>query len=144
MNYRWLRKRRRKEQPFPEITLTPLIDTALNLLIIFMVTAPMLKKENALLVELPKGNIKEVSDTQKQDLIVTIDKSGKIYFNNQLVTDAELIKSLQKSAGPKDQKTVFVKGDSGASFGRIIETVDKIKQAGGIGYVALATSGTVS
>lgn len=140
MRYRWLRRKRRKDQSLPEINLTPLIDTALNLLIIFMVTAPMLKKENALQVELPRGDVKEISDTQKQELVVTLDKSGKISFNNKIVSEAELINCLQKSVGDKKQKTVFVKADCAASYGKVIETVDKIKHVGGISYVALATT----
>jgi len=116
---------------------------ALTLLIIFMVTTPMLKKENALQVELPKGKVKEISDTQKQELIVMIDKKGKLSFNNKIVPEKDLIVELKKSVGKNGQKTVFVKADTGAAYGRVIEVVDTIKQVGGIRYVALATTKVV-
>ena len=143
MKSRWSRRRRKKAQSLPEISLTPLIDTALTLLIIFMVTTPMLKKENALQVELPKGKVKEISDTQKQDLTVMIDKQGKLSFNNAIVKEKDLVAVLAKSVGQKGQKTVFVKADTSASYGRVIEIVDKIKQVKGIRYVALATAKVV-
>ena len=140
---RWSRRRRKKAPSLPDINLTPLIDMALTLLIIFMVTTPMLKKENALQVELPKGKVKEISDTQKQELIVMIDKKGKLSFNNKIVPEKDLIVELKKSVGKNGQKTVFVKADTGAAYGRVIEVVDTIKQVGGIRYVALATTKVV-
>ena len=54
---RYNRRKRRASVLMQEISLTPLIDMALTLLIIFMVTAPMLN--NAIKVELPKGQAKE-------------------------------------------------------------------------------------
>lgn len=144
VKYRSRKKRHQKEPSLPEISLTPLIDTALTLLIIFMVATPMLKKENALQVELPKGNVKETSDTQKQELIVQIDKSGKLSLNNAVVKEVDLISQLKKQVNPKQQKTVFVKADTGVSYGKVIELVDKIKHVGGIKYVALATTKTVT
>lgn len=144
MRYRSHRKRRRKEASLPEISMTPLIDTALTLLIIFMVTTPMLKKENALQVELPRGKVKEISDTQKQEIIISVDKAGKISLNNKIVTEPELLGQLKKLVGPQAQKTVFVKADTTVSYGRVIELVDKIKHVGGIRYVALATNKTVA
>jgi biopolymer transport protein ExbD len=134
------RKLRQRQEQLPEISLTPLIDTALTLLIIFMVTTPMLQKENALQVELPKGNVKETQETQKEDLTVVITKKGEISFNNKIIKDKDLITVLQEAIGTKYDKTVFVKADTGASYGKVIELVDTIKHVGGIKYVALATT----
>lgn len=146
MRFRLYRRRRQKEQSLPEISMTPLIDTALTLLIIFMVTTPMLKKENALQVELPKGHVKETSDIQKEELVVTIDKQGKIALNNEKIETQNLVDRLKKlTGGPhsKQQKTVFVKADTQVSYGKVIELVDTIKHVGGIKYVALATTKVV-
>ena len=140
MKYRLRRKLRQSQEQLPEISLTPLIDTALTLLIIFMVTTPMLQKENALQVELPKGNVKETQETQKEDLTVVITKKGEISFNDKIINEKDLIVVLQKAIGTKQEKTVFVKADTGASYGKVIELVDAIKHVGGIKYVALATT----
>ena len=139
MKWKRYQSRRKRKQQQPEISLTPMIDTALTLLIIFMVTSPMLVKENALEIELPKGNIKEISDTTKQEIIVSVDKKGRIALNDTIIPRKNLITLLSKKVGKDKNKTVFVKGDTAAQFGTIIELVDAIKHVGGIGYVALAT-----
>ncbi|MCK5632116.1 biopolymer transporter ExbD [bacterium] len=46
-----------------ELTLTPMIDTALTLLIIFMITAPMMR--NAIKVTLPDGSAKEAGNIKQ-------------------------------------------------------------------------------
>lgn len=140
MKLRLRRKLRQKQEQLPEISLTPLIDTALTLLIIFMVTTPMLQKENALQVELPKGNVKETQETQKEELTVVITQKGDLSFNNKIIKEKDLILALKKAIGKKNDKTVFVKADTGASYGKVIELVDSIKHIGGIKYVALATT----
>lgn len=139
MKTRYNRLKRLVGRRNPEIVLTPLIDTALTLLIIFMVATPMLKKENALEIELPKGNVKETSDALEQELVVSVDKTGKISFNNALVSKAQLIEQLKKSTHNKNKKTIFVKADTQAQYGLVLELVDSVKQVEGIGYVALAT-----
>ena len=59
-------KKRTRRFSTPEISLTPLIDTALTLLVIFMITAPMI--HNGIKVDLPQGNSKEVGS--QQELVV--------------------------------------------------------------------------
>jgi len=143
MRYRSQRNKR-KQQSLPELNITPLIDTALTLLIIFMVATPMLKKDhNALQIELPKGNVKEVTDTKNQELVVTVSKDRKaikIGFNGKIVQEKELIEQLKKSVSTKGQKTVFIEADTEAPYGKVIELIDKIKYVGGVSYVALATT----
>ncbi len=139
MKTRYNRLKRLMARRNPEIVLTPLIDTALTLLIIFMVATPMLKKENALEIELPKGNIKETSDTLEEELVVSIDKTGKISFNDRIIERKQLIQELTKQTTAKNKKTVFVKADTAINYGFVLELVNDIKQVGGIGYVALAT-----
>lgn len=131
-----MRRNRRKTSALTDIPLTPLIDTALTLLIIFMVTTPMM--QNSIKVELPQGQAREAGDTQ-QELIVFIDKDEKIYINDIPVSKDAMINTLKKKIGSNTQKTVFVKGDKGAHYGYVLEIVDQIKMVGGVKYVALAT-----
>ena len=58
--------------------------------------------------------------------------------------EADLIGKLKEQVDLKMQKTVFVKADTTVAYGKVIELVDKIKQVGGIRYVALATAKTVA
>lgn len=139
MKIRFFQRKRRQGLSAPEISLTPLIDTAFVLLVIFMVTSPMIKKEAGLQVELPKGNMEEVQGTS-EDIIVSLDSHGKIFLNGLPVGEKDLIEKLKKRVNKQNEKTVFVKADIKAHYGKVIELVDKIKFVGGVKYVALATS----
>lgn len=129
--------RRRARKTIAEISLTPLIDTALTLLIIFMVTAPIMN--NSIRVTLPKGQSREDAGA-KQEMIVTIDKQGSLFFNGQSVPASDaLIALIKKQATGDADSTVFVQADETVSYGKVLELVDNIKVVGGISYVALAT-----
>lgn len=120
-----------------DISLTPLIDTALTLLIIFMVATPMM--QNAIRVTLPKGKAQEVGVVQ-QEIVVYVDGHGAIFFDGNQMTCEQLIELLKKMLAGKVDQTVFVKADQHASYGTVIELVDTIKVVGGVTYVALATA----
>lgn len=130
------RRKRRTRTAITDISLTPLIDTALTLLIIFMVAAPMM--QNAISITLPKGKKNEVGSTP-QELVVYVDKAGKHYLDGKPYESKKLIEQLQRQVGRGKERTVFVKADQGASYGNVLELVDQIKVVGGVKYVALAT-----
>ena len=132
------RRKRRKGQLLTDIPLTPLIDTSLTLLIIFMITTPMM--HNAIKVQLPQGQAKEDKNTQ-QELVVYVDKEGKLFVNGiSFETDLKVIDDLKQRVGQDNNKTVYVKADQAVNYGSVITLVDKIKVIGGIKYVALATA----
>lgn len=125
-----------------EVSLTPLIDTALTLLIIFMVTAPMMDREpGGIKIDLPEGKVQE-SKGLDQTIRVSVNKKGEIFLNGSQVAESKLIEKLKetvKKLSSKVDATVSVEGDKGASYGDVIRLVDKIKYVGGVKYVALAT-----
>lgn len=131
-----LARRRRSRHHIADIPLTPLIDTALTLLVIFMLTTPML--QNAIKVDLPYGKAKEANGAQ-QDLVVFIDSKGTLFFNGIPCKEDGLIDQLKKTIKEGNEQVVYVKGDRNANYGTILELVDHLKVVGGIKYVALAT-----
>lgn len=135
---RFSRRRTKRSAAITEISLTPLIDTALTLLVIFMITSPMM--HNAIKVSLPKGHAKEDVGLE-QDIEVYIDQKGAIFCDGTLYTVNDLVEIVKKKcmAGTDKEKTVYVKADTAVSYGCVLELVDHIKMVGGIKYVALAT-----
>ncbi len=133
---RSMRYRRRRPGELVDISMTPLIDTALTLLVIFMITTPMI--QNAIRVNLPRGQAQE-GNTDRQESVVYIDKDSKLFFNGVKIQDSDLIESIKKRVGDQKDKMVFVKADRSVSYGRVLELVDKIKVIGGISHVVLAT-----
>lgn len=132
----FIRRKRKHAAAVHDIPLTPLIDTALTLLIIFMVTTPMM--QNAIKVTLPEGKAKEDGDA-KQDLIVYIDQQKKLFFNGVPVDSKSLTPTVKRSVGKHKDCTVFVKADKQVPYGDVIHVVDELKVVGGVRYVALAT-----
>ena len=137
MRTRYIRRSRKHKSALSDLSMTPLIDTALTLLIIFMVATPVL--QNAIKVTLPRGNAQEDASKNQQELVVFIDKQGDFYINKEKVAKADLIAQVKKTVGNDHEKTVYVKADTAISYGTVIELVDDIKFVGGIKYVALAT-----
>lgn len=140
MRYNRFRKPRRAIT-MPEVSLTPLIDTALTLLVIFMITTPMMN--NVIKVELPSSQIDEMDSRVQQETIVYIDKQQKLYLNGVQLSLQAIVKELQKMNKQKQIEIVFVKADQAVEYGKVIDLVDTIKMAGGIKYVALATKRAV-
>jgi len=117
--------RDRRKGRASEMNLTPLIDVAFTLLIIFMITAPMLTTGVA--IDLPKESTDPVA-TREEPLAVTIKSDGTIYIQDTEI-NLETLKIRLEAIVNKD-KTLFVRGDKGADYGSIMEAVGVINQAG--------------
>lgn len=131
----------RRSITMPEVSLTPLIDTALTLLIIFMITTPMMN--NVIKVELPATQTDEKEEHIQQEIIVYVDKDQKLYLNGTAMNLQGVLNGLKKIEKKEKIDVVFVKADQAVSYGKVIDLVDTIKTAGGIKYVALATKRAV-
>ncbi len=131
---RHFRKKAKKRFSLPEVSLTPLIDTALTLLIIFLVTAPMV--QNGVKIELPQGNSKE-TDTE-QEYVVSLAKDGSIYFNSYPVKTNELVTLVLKALHANQEASVFIRADESIAYGKVIGIIDELKFAG-VQNVALTT-----
>src|SRR5258708_19637806 len=108
----------------------PMADIMLVLLIIFMVVTPMLQKTHQ--VDLaPTNNPHEMKDGDKGDAIVVgITSEGKIFIGNTAVNKEDLTGQVKDRISNRLDKTVFVKSDARAKYGRVVEIVDEIRSAG--------------
>jgi len=129
-------RRRSKRLENSEVSLTPMIDVAFTLLIIFMIATPIMR--NGIKITLPDGSAQEMSGEQ-QEFVVHINEQGQIFFNELLVSMDRLIPTIQEKMGSNTKQTVFVRADKSVPYGKVISVVDQIKVVGGVDYVALAT-----
>lgn len=134
-------RRGRRAVALPEVSLTPLIDTALTLLVIFMITTPMMN--NVIKINLPSSSVNEGDSRDQQETIVYVDKQSNLYLNGAEMNLQAILLNLQKMSQHKEIDIVFVKADQDVEYGKVIELVDIMKTAGGIKYVALATQRAV-
>lgn len=110
-----------------DINVTPLVDVMLVLLVIFMVTAPMMQQ--GVQVNLPKADTKAMTPAE-ETVMVTVDKSGKIFINKDEIPPTDLRNKLSTMFATRAKKEVFLKADSGVPYGEVVRAMADIKGAG--------------
>ena len=120
-----------------DINVTPLVDVMLVLLIIMMVIAPMLNQGVPL--TLPDANNSNPKPDTSDQTVVSIDSAGQLYVNAMgPIQQADVVKRLQDTFEQKGQKLVYLKGDTDAPYGAIMDMMDALRKAQ-IDQVALIT-----
>ena len=108
----------------------PMADIMLVLLIIFMVVTPMLQKTMSVDMA-PTDNPRDMKDADKDDaIVVAITSDGTIYLGNTRTAKEELTNTIKDRISSRLDKTVYVKSDARAKYGRVVEVVDEIRSAG--------------
>jgi len=109
-----------------EINVTPLVDVMLVLLIIFMVTAPMMK--SGIGVNLPQAETQ--SAPSDDGLTITITKDRFIYMEDVVINQFLLEDKLKEYFMGQENKVVFIQGDKELEYGFVFLVMDIIKKAG--------------
>lgn len=121
------RSGRRKTEIINEINVTPLVDVMLVLLIVFMVTSPLMIA--GISVDLPSTNASPITN-EDEPLSVTIDKQGNIYIQNTEVEVSELVAKLKAITKEKTDSRIFVRGDKNIDYGKVMQIIGIINEAG--------------
>ena len=119
-----------------EINVVPYIDVMLVLLIIFMITAPLLAK--GVKVNLPQAKA-AVTLNQKDPIMVTVGKDGKISLGTDEVSPESLIDGVRAMMGDDASRVVHVRGDTEAVYGQVVAVMDKLA-TNGITHIAIMTN----
>ncbi len=119
-----------------DINMTPLIDVMLVLLIIFMIAAPMLT--TGVSVKLPESHTGR--NLESQALSVTVTYDGRIQYDKTFMALPVLANQLKEAAQTGGKRPVLVRADHNVPYGRVIQVVDAIRDAGftQVGFVTAA------
>ncbi|PAV47087.1 TonB system transport protein ExbD [Pseudomonas sp. HAR-UPW-AIA-41] len=123
-----------------EINVTPFIDVMLVLLIIFMVAAPLATVD--VKIDLPASTAKPQPRPDKP-IYLSIKDNGELFLGEDAVEQAQLGALLDQRTAQDKEKTIFVRGDKGVDYSRLMEVMDTLRGAGylKIGLVGLETAG---
>jgi biopolymer transport protein ExbD len=111
-----------------DINVTPFVDVALVLLVIFLVTARLIVARG-IVVDKPKA---ATGTEVKTSLRITVDKNGGIFINNVQYPSPALatakVAELAKDQPPGESRVVIT-GDGGAAYRDIMHAIDIAKAA---------------
>ena len=114
-----------EQKLYDELNLTPLMDLAWNLLIVFIIMATATVQ--GISVNLPKASAAP-SLAKAKTRAVTIAADGRIYLDTSVVTPEELEVKLRQAKAADPALPVVVKGDASIQYERVIEVLDIIKR----------------
>jgi biopolymer transport protein TolR len=114
-----------------EINVVPYIDVMLVLLIIFMVTAPMLSQ--GIKVDLPKAAA-EPLPADIEPVVLGIDDEGGLYLNigdpQAVLAPEQVLEVVSAVLRREPERPVVVKADRAVAYGRVVEGMALLQQAG--------------
>lgn len=133
-----IRRRRRKELHIPEISLTPLIDTMMTLLIIFMIATPIMK--SSIRVDLPESASTDKAQTHPESIEVVLNKDLQIFVNDAPMSATQLQRYIEAHIAAVPDHVVMLSGDKTVQIKDLVKVFDVLKGIPGVQHVALITA----
>ena len=127
---------RHRRKPMAEINVVPYIDVMLVLLVIFMVTAPLLTP--GVKVDLPQAAASAVDNPDRETLVVTVDRKGKLFLDEREISSEALQSKVAAILRVRPQTPVLIRGDRQAAYNDVVQTM-VLLQAAGAPSVGLVT-----
>jgi biopolymer transport protein TolR len=118
--------RRRKYSSLSEINVTNLVDVTMVLLIIFMITAPLLR--SGMKVNLPKSDTRDV--TPRTGILVSLNSDGIIFIDDEQVKPEDFSARLLNVYTARNQQQVLLQADRAVPYGQAISLMNDIKSVG--------------
>jgi biopolymer transport protein ExbD len=113
-----------KRKLYDDINITPMLDLAYVLLIIFiiMTTASV----QGIKVDLPKASSATQLDSETK--AITVADDGQVYYEAVPVTMAELEQRLRSQAALTPEFPLVVKGDGAVQYAKVVGVLDLLRQ----------------
>lgn len=118
-------RRKRSLAIYDDLNVTPLMDLAWTLLVVFIIMATATVQ--GISVELPQASAAP-SLAEPKTKAITISGDGRIYLGTAQVTLTELQQQLRQYKAADPDLPVVVKGDAGVRYDRVVQVLDVAKQ----------------
>ena len=117
---------RRRLGGMNEINVTPLIDVMLVLLVIFMVTAPLLRTDVQVTLPKVKSSLAPADDSK---LLVIITADDHVYLGKDEIT-ADVDNKLKTNERLQTEKELYVQADENVKYGTVLKVMAAARAAG--------------
>ncbi len=122
----------RQRRAKAEINVVPYIDVMLVLLIIFMVTAPLLKQ--GVEVDLPQAPAKALDVNAPEPVVISIDREGQYFLNiadapDQAIRADALVDAVRAARQKQKNRPVMVRGDKQGQYQNVVSLLVLLQQA---------------
>ena len=111
----------RSRKAYDDINITPMLDLAYVLLVIFILMATA--SVQGIKVDLPKASAAQ-SLAQPKTIAITVTTEGQIFMDAFPVTLADLEVRLRNAKASNPDVPIVLKGDQTAQYGKITEVLD--------------------
>jgi biopolymer transport protein TolR len=121
-------RRRNREQALAgnvEINVTSLVDVALTLLVIFIITAPML--QGGVEVSVPRARTAPIESPE--GVIVSIDRGGNIFIGENPVRWERFESDFTGAVRAAGAKSVYLRADEAVAYGNVMRVLAAMKAA---------------
>jgi biopolymer transport protein ExbD len=110
-----------------ELNVTPLLDLAFVLLIIFMITTPLM--DNSMDLQLPKSGGAQPPPDQTQVETIAIDRESNLQLNGRALSLEELEAELTALQTEKPETAVVVRSHRELPVQKLVDVLDAVKAA---------------
>lgn len=117
---------RRHRRINADILMTPLMDTAWTLLIIFVITSPVIFR--GLDIKLPRSSANNIKPDVRR--IVTINKDRSIYIDKERYSLSQLEPALIALKRGNPDISVYLRADRDVPYGVVVSVMDLLKKSG--------------
>lgn len=114
------------DEGFNDINITPFVDVVLVLLVIFMVTAPVMMKEE-LKVNLPKTLTSDLT-SKSASIGVAVTKEGQIVLAGKVLSDEAFNEELALLSANSPETQFLISADIETRHGDVVKVIDSLKK----------------
>ncbi|HPA20237.1 MAG TPA: biopolymer transporter ExbD [Verrucomicrobiae bacterium] len=111
-----------------ELNVTPMIDLAFTLLIVFAIATPAI--EQSIQVTTPESSVASKAPTPDKIAIVSIDAAGRVYLDGKGVDLAALETGLAGRVARDKELSVGIRADRSLSYQAVVDVIDVLRRAG--------------
>jgi len=112
-----------------EINITPLLDLAFVLLIIFVITTPLL--EQSITLQLPKGMGQQEKRIDRKNIrTVEVSNTGVYALDKQRIALPQMLSILAADSGRNPNLIIYIRADENGPYKNVAAVIDGCQKAG--------------